>query len=139
MKITGTITDIFEGTVASGRSKGRPFWSISFQETDEKLTAFKKEHVEGIKMGDKVTFEVTKTETPGGQEYINITDVPSVDVSAPPGATPPTSRERNAKNAISALQASVTFIAGALGGTATEEDVIAQAETFFEWIEKKMQ
>lgn len=152
-ELTGKVKEIFEGKVASGRSAGDPFWTITLED-DSKLTCFfegqKQGWIDGLEADKEYTFIVKVS-----GDYINIAGqtAPCIDQSAeekpskpikvvaqrkPPVVTSTIGGERVAKNAISALQASVTFIAGALGGTATKKDVMEQADEFFKWINDKM-
>jgi hypothetical protein len=141
-QITGRIKEIFQGEVASGRSKGNPFWSITLED-DTKLTTFTEDFVSNLSQGNEYTFTV---EAKGN--YINMTgkSVPVLAGDEPAPATKADSgvlsnvtsskdSERAYKNRISALQASVTYIAGAMGGTASEEEVLKTAKIFQDYIE----
>lgn len=132
MKLEGIVTEIYEGEVAQGKSKGQPFWTITL-DTGEKLSAFGKTgqgYIEGVEEGQKVTFECEKK----GQ-YINITGQVEVDVTyagepSTPNSAVPKNTERYYKNRISALSASVAQ----LGGTASTKEVLQVADEFFTWI-----
>lgn len=162
-EITGKVKEIFKGQVASGRNAGESFWSITLADAEEtKITCFSDEEekgwIEGLKQGVEYTFVVKVSKD---EKYINIAGqtVPCVQQGVaqgadqggdmreevkeekkpvkvaqrrkPPVATSSAGTERVFKNRISALQASVTF-ASAMAGTV--DDVMENAEKFYEWI-----
>ena len=73
MQITGYVKEIFQGTVKTGRSAGKPFWSITL-DTDVKLSTFNAEFMQGVVEGLESTFTY---ESDG--KYANLT-APSVPV-----------------------------------------------------------
>jgi len=73
MQISGYVKEIYEGTTKTGRSAGKPFWSITL-DTDAKLTCFNAEFMSDVVEGKEYTFTYEKS-----GDYINLT-APSVPV-----------------------------------------------------------
>ena len=155
-QISGIVKEIFEGTIKKGRSAGQPFWSITL-DTDNKLSTFKSEFIQGVEVGKEYTFTV---EASG--DYVNLTaptvpciqnDTESIhadtETIAPEATTAPLTHELPKRNTGTlgtasnkdeairkavALKASVEYVASVLGGTGTTKDVVAYAKEFEEYL-----
>jgi len=152
MQISGYVKEIYEGTTKTGRSAGKPFWSITL-DADQKLTCFNLDFIKDVEEGKEYTFTFEKS-----GDYINLT-APSVPVihtdsetTSPDSTTAPQTNElpqekvqtwkvresaSNKDEAIRkavALKAAVEYVASVLGGTGTTEDVISYAREFEEYL-----
>ena len=155
-QITGYVKEIYEGTTKTGRSAGKPFWSITL-DTDVKLSTFNAEHMTGVVEGKEYTFTY---ETDG--KYANLsapsipvihtdsetmspdsTTTPQTDDHTDPKVSPfekPTkmypeirgtaSNKDEAIRKAVALKAAVEWAIAVLGGTGTTEDIISYAREF---------
>ena len=159
MQISGYVKEIYEGTTKTGRSAGKPFWSITL-DTDAKLTCFNLDFIKDVEEGKEYTFTYEKsgdyinltapsvpvvqqqTESQPlkyvGSSYIeettspDSTTVPLVDepVEMPPRVFGTASNKDEAIRKAVALKAAVEYVASVLGGTGTTKDVISYAREF---------
>jgi len=154
MQISGYVKEIYEGTTKTGRSAGKPFWSITL-DTDAKLTCFNAEFMSDVIEGKEYTFTYEKS-----GDYINLTapSVPVISVdsgsaetetTSPDSTTAPlvdelpkrntgipsfqASKDEAIRKAV-ALKAAVEYVASVLGGTGTVKDVISYAREFEEYL-----
>ena len=88
MKTTGLVTEIYEGEIQKGKSKGKPFFTISL-DNDDKLYLYTKENyswIENVEEGKTYEFEVTKLKT-----YLTVSglavEVAPVETVAPASIT----------------------------------------------------
>ena len=136
------VSEVFQGTVRSGRSAGKPFWSVTTN-TGNRLTCFEEKYVQDLEIGKEYTFEI---EAKG--EYVNIVGAPTPVVQLDDrdthieahskveeklGFTTQES-ERTYKNRISALQAAVQYVIGTMAGTHSDEDFKKIVKDFEEYI-----
>lgn len=142
-QVSAIVSEIYQGIVQSGRSKGKSFWSITLS-NGTKLTAFEELYVQDLAPGREYTFTIEKKGA-----YLNLTGepVPVVQLDTPQIATAPVAlpeekvqtyttqeSERTYKNRISALQAAVNYVGNCMGGTAAEKEVLETAKEFEEYI-----
>ena len=158
--LTSIVTEIYQGTIKSGRSKGAPFWSITLDE-GQKLSTFEEEYVRDVKKGKQYTFDyktdgqycnLTGAPTPVIQTDSDLTDPvvspftkdtlpqtqgidPLADKRILSNVTSSEGSERTYKNRISALQAAVNYVTATMGGTSAEKDVVDTAIRFEGYIE----
>jgi len=160
MQISGYVKEIYEGTTKTGRSAGKPFWSITL-DADQKLTCFNLDFIRDVVEGKEYTFTYEKN-----GDYINLTapSVPVISVdsgsadtettspdsttgsealTAPPvdkpAEMPPrvfgtaSNKDEAIRKAV-ALKAAVEWAVAVLGGTGNAEDVISYAREFEEYL-----
>ena len=130
VKITGLVTEIYEGEIQKGKSKGQPFFTITL-DNDDKLYLYTKENYDRIEnVEEGKTYEFTCERF---RNYLNITGdskevapqevLPSSSQTAKQtnsGATPAPMTERYYKNRISALVSTVDWLKE--DTTTTDED-----------------
>ena len=136
------VSEVFQGTVRSGRSAGKPFWSVTTN-TGNRLTCFEEKYVQDLEIGKEYTFEI---EAKG--EYVNIVGEPvpvmQIDqenvnkvhemVGGKLSTITTQESERTYKNRISALQAAVQYVIGTMAGTHSDEDFKKIVKDFEEYI-----
>ena len=160
-QITGYVKEIYEGTTKTGRSAGKPFWSITL-DTDVKLSTFNADFMTGVTEGREYTFtyesdgkyanltapsvpviqtdsETTSPDSTTGSEALT---APPVDEPPPPKASTPAikgipsfgaGKDEAIRKAV-ALKAAVEWAVAVLGGTGNTKDIISYAREFEEYL-----
>lgn len=114
MKIKGLVTEIYEGEIQKGNSKGQSFFTVSL-DNDDKLYLYTKENyewMEEVEEGKTYEFEVTRLRNyltiSGKAHEVEPGEAITPSEQAKTGSAPAT--ERYYKNGISALSATVDYL-----------------------------
>lgn len=139
MKVQGLVTEIYEGEIGKGKSKGEPFFTISL-DNDDKLYLYTKENyewIEKVEEGKTYEFEVTRL-----RNYLTVSglavEIAPSEVTAPSpqaktGSAPAT--ERYYKNNAIALSNTVEYTKD--DATMTKEQFEETFHWFINLVEKR--